>query len=76
MNVVAYAYDADIHCPGCTRTRFPGGNLDAHHEDADCPHDGEGNAVGPVFDDGDIPDAGIYCGDCCEEIIEAPNSIQ
>lgn len=71
-DVVGYAYEADIHCPGCARERFPDGNLDAHHEDLDCPKDSEGDPVTPVFADSDTPDAGEFCGTCGECIKEAP----
>lgn len=52
--VIAFTYEADIHCVGCAHARFPDG-----------PHratDAEGNDVHPVFasDEG----ADEVCGTC------------
>jgi hypothetical protein len=43
---IAYTYEADTHCPGCTAERFgtgPGGWIAEEAEDS------EGNAVGALF---------------------------
>lgn len=67
--VIAYAYDADIHCVNCTHKRFDGfmyyacGQWYMHG----AAKDSEGNPVHPVFDTEENPD-GLYCGDCRETI--------
>lgn len=75
MRVVAYTYEADVHCVACTKERFGKHKL-AHKPSA--PHDydehgidykqedGEGNLIHPVFstDETDF----THCGDCHEDI--------
>jgi hypothetical protein len=73
-DVIGYTYEADIHCPECTRERFP---------DPDNAVDDEGNDVQPIFADqfGDLieevdDDYGRTvqyaprCSDCGEELLE------
>lgn len=58
----SYAYDAALHCPDCTRERFPGitdGNADEYR-------DGEGNAPTPVYSWGDEADCPQHCDECGE----------
>lgn len=70
--IIAYTYDADVHCPACTRfdsgskrltlpIQVPMSALDEHglHESL---VDREGNPVHPVFstDETDF----THCGDC------------
>ena len=75
MRVVAYTYEADVHCIHCTRQRFGKHKL-AHKPSA--PHDydehgldykqedREGNLIHPVFDID--PNEHSHCGTCREEI--------
>ena len=62
-DVIAYAYDAAIHCPDCAAERFNG------HEDDLGIVDNEGNEVTPVFGSVEAPD-GMYCDTCLVEILE------
>ena len=57
---IGYTYEADVHCPACTRERFPTTE----------GVDSEGNEVGAIapWDEGDPSGAGTYCGDCGGEI--------
>ena len=70
MRVIAYTYEADVHCPTCAANRFAhssvsGLELDEHgiwygHTDR------EGNLIHPVFD---IDEHDFtHCGDCHEEL--------
>ena len=70
MTVIGYTFNADCYCPTCTRQAFPDGNLDAHYEDADCPIDGEGNPIHPIFSTDENPKEGVHCGHCGDEIAE------
>ena len=56
MRVIGYAYDADLHCPGCaTVANMTGENAT----------DSEGNPVGVLFDTDETGDAGPeHCGTC------------
>lgn len=75
MNVIAYTYDADYHCPACAEERFRGITHGLEPSDF---QDSEGNPPHPLFDTdewfaNDIYEgnskATLYCGDC-HEIIE------
>lgn len=74
VNIIAYAYDADYHCPDCTVDRFreQARNRDKLDEKG-VPYlarDSEGNHVHPVFDtDGEVPPATCCC-DCGAMITE------
>lgn len=61
MRIIAYAYQAAIHCPECTANKFP--DLDTNEFLTDC----EGNGVKPLLR---IEMEGIdeYCDTCLEEI--------
>lgn len=63
MHVIAYAYQADIHCPACAAAAGMDGT-------DPIPTDAEGNEVGAVFSTDEHAD-GLYCGDC-GECIEEP----
>ena len=54
--VIGYAFEGSIHCPGCTFKRFPGGEGE----------DSEGNEVGAVF--AGESDGTEYCNDCLEPL--------
>jgi len=77
MRIIAYTYEADVHCPECARERF--GTADAsftnnkgwidEHGISDASIDGEGNPIHPVFDIDEDPDGAFtHCGDCHEEL--------
>ena len=57
-DVVGYAYEADVHCLGCTEERFP--NI---YDDLRAPEtDSEGNEISPIF-----AGEGAYSDcSCCE----------
>ena len=66
MNIVGYAYEADVHCVACTRRRFhaePG-----NHGRLDHATDSEGNPVTPIFDIDENADD-EHCGDCGEKLL-------
>jgi hypothetical protein len=61
-SVVAYTYEADIHCLTCAGKRF--------EENEHCElvgTDNEGNPIHPVFNTDEFPNP-EYCGTCGEEI--------
>lgn len=75
MRIIAYTYEADVHCPACSRSRFWRHRLS--HKPA-APHDydrngidikqvdREGNPIHPVFD---IDEHDFtHCGTCREEL--------
>lgn len=70
--IIAWTYDADIHCLACARERF-GAALD-NGSDSDhpgpVPLDSESNEIHPVFASDETDPAGEYCGDCGAEISE------
>lgn len=60
---IAYTYEADTHCPGCTLERF------GFCPPSETQHDREGNPVGAVFpwDEWHEPGTGAFtlvCGTC------------
>lgn len=63
MDVVGYAYDAAMHCPSCTRKRFP----EADDEFSNV-QDSEGNDIHPVFVGEDAE--GQSCDDCGESLMD------
>lgn len=71
MRIAAYTYEADYHCPDCTRSRFP---APPHSKDVDengvdtRAKDSEGNELHPVFDIDSNTPAGTICSDCKAEI--------
>lgn len=60
--VVAYTYDADIHCVDCTLNRFPQLRSIVN----DYATDSEGNDVNVVFSSD--YEGGDHCGTCHESI--------
>lgn len=61
-DVVAWTYDADVHCPDCAGERFAG-QWDFDWTDPDAPtRDSEGNVPCPVFSSD--YEGGETCGDC------------
>lgn len=78
MKVIAYTYEADVHCPACTKARAPSLRLDHTHPYAigtqmldehgidydlvDC----EGNLIHPVFDTDEHEFTA--CSDCGEAV--------
>ena len=78
MHIIGYAFNADIHCPDCTRDAFERGQLvhgiDAKHyvDEHGLPgrlQEDNGNAVHPVFDI-DENASSEYCGDCFAKLLE------
>lgn len=58
VEILAYIYEADVHCPDCTKGRFPTVTIE------ECT-DREGNIVNPVFSsDSDFLIDHAFCGDC------------
>jgi hypothetical protein len=75
MNIIAYTYNADIHCPDCTHNdaacgllkRVPPLQLETdEHGIALDLEDSEGNPVHPVFSTDEIDLT--HCGDCHQEL--------
>ncbi|MDP2371904.1 hypothetical protein [Rhodoferax sp.] len=74
MRIIAYTYEADVHCPVCARARFAGAqelaglsndDFDEHWLRMDLI-DCEGNPIHPVFD---IDEHDFtHCGTCGEEL--------
>jgi hypothetical protein len=60
--VVGWAYEADIHCPACAMKRFGSALENPSSEDT------EGNPIHPIF--AACEEAGDYCGDCGERLLE------
>ena len=61
--IVAYTYEADIHCVNCPQQRFG----DDVHDDVNTPVDREGNPVHPVFITDEITIN--HCNACSDELI-------
>lgn len=78
MKVIAYTYEADVHCPSCAKARSQALRLDHNHPYAigtpmldecgidydlvDC----EGNLIHPVFDTDEHEFTA--CSDCGEAV--------
>jgi hypothetical protein len=62
--VVAWTYDADVHCWDCTESRFPAG-FD-WSDPSETVTDSEGNVPCPVF--ASDYEGGDVCGDCLSPI--------
>lgn len=70
--IIAWTYEADIHCPDCARKRFGDAidnGSDADH-DGPPPTDNEGNEVHPMFASDETDPQGETCGTCGAEISE------
>lgn len=76
MKIIAYTYEADVHCISCARERFkdePKAGLSNDDFDENwlsyTQEDREGNPIHPVFDiDENIDGVFDHCGDCGEEL--------
>lgn len=75
MHIIAYTFDADVHCPDCTEHAAAVGLLQRlpplvmHTDEHGLPMDlidREGNTVFPIYDimEHDF----THCGDCHEEL--------
>ena len=75
--IVAYTYEADVHCPECTRKRFAAayygqwhprdehGLPDYAERDPQAMTDREGNPVHPVFSTDEVTRTHYtHCGTC------------
>lgn len=62
MRIVAWVYDADVHCLECAMKRF-GENIERLNP---LPYDREGNHISPVFETDEIELSA--CGTCNDEI--------
>ena len=74
MRIIAYTYEAAMHCPKCTLRQFTIGRLALAHPCANDEHgvpydllDREGNEVRPVFITDEIEPYDA-CDDCGEAI--------
>ncbi|MDR0779312.1 MAG: hypothetical protein LBF16_01260 [Pseudomonadales bacterium] len=76
-HVIAYTYEADVHCPDCTSDRFgPNSAYDRLHLPGDfdehaVPYDAtdrEGNPIHPVFSTDEMLDGPYSCGTCRERL--------
>lgn len=63
MKIIAWTFEADIHCPECALKRF-GPAL--HNVDT---KDSDGNPLHPVFSTYEL-EPGTCCGDCLEVICD------
>lgn len=73
MKIIAYTFEADVHCPACTHERFPADSfteyLPDEHDVGTQAIDREGNPIHPVFDIDEDPDGSFtHCGDCHEAL--------
>jgi len=72
LDPIAYTYDADYHCPDCTRARF--GTDENHPWPPETAQDSEGNPLGAVapwdewYDFGYIAVQVLSCSDCGREL--------
>lgn len=71
--VIAYAFDADIHCPACTRAAHDDGRLTLAGRPLidrnglpESLKDREGNWVSALFSTDELP--AIRCASCAKEI--------
>lgn len=67
FDIIGWAYDAALHCDGCTRARFGSRAVD---DDRNPPTDSEGNEIHPLFAGDEHDPAGESCDDCGGEIVE------
>ena len=81
MRIIAYTYEADVHCVHCTQMRDRGNNFfhrqyrDGAQQDEhgimDDVKDREGNPIHPIFSSDETPEGGLHCGECHATIREA-----
>ena len=70
MTIIAYSYEADIHCVECAKKRFVVESDLVTRDEHGLPvnvHDREGNHVHPIFSTDEQLDA-PFCGDCHAKI--------
>ena len=69
-SIIAYAYEADLHCPRCTKRRFPdpGADPDEHGVAQDAT-DREGNVISAVFTTDEVLQD-LHCSQCGDIIAE------
>jgi len=60
--VIAYVYEASLHCPKCAEKRFGRALQNPETRDA------EGNPLGAVFAWNTLPEELAYCDDCMEPL--------
>lgn len=65
MRLVAYTYEADIHCPNCAYDRF-GDSL--YNVTPPFPTDREGNDIHAVYAGDEILLDHSTCGDCFDKL--------
>jgi hypothetical protein len=76
MQIIAYKYEADLHCIRHTMERFP--ELERPPSMLWIPtYDNEGNEVVPVFDTDELAEGyrtaiGTTCPECLHENINSP----
>ena len=70
MRIIAYTYEADVHCIDCTENTF-GEKFTKMRGLSDyfLPDDREGNRVHPLFDCDEIQY--LACGDCHEVLVDS-----
>ena len=68
MNIIAFTYDADIHCIDCTVKDF---KEIMRSDREDFYKDSEGNSIHPVFSYDECVEQDWSCGDCRVLIKEA-----
>lgn len=85
MKIIAYTYEADVHCVECARKAFAVGKLcqelerravkSGHERTLDENHilygteDCEGNRIHPIFSTDEQLEP-LYCGTCRKQILE------
>lgn len=82
--IIAYAFNASLYCPCCTREALAGGNLE-HTGNLECKIDEHnlpmdlvdrhGDPVSPMFSTDEVPDNGVECHHC-ELVIEPPPMVE
>lgn len=78
MRIIGYTYEADVHCPACSKRRFGAfkgivysrqlnaGNCDVNGISYSA-RDSEGNPIHPVFGISEDAQHLTHCGDCRQE---------
>ena len=69
MRVIAYTYDADVHCVSCAKERFKTGGCTSSTDDNAIPHnalDSDGYEIDIVF--GTDEREFTHCGSCGDEL--------
>lgn len=66
IEIIGFAYEADLHCVDCAMDRF-GSDITVDIANG-WPKDNDGNGIHPIFYREEHDPAGEYCGDCKAEI--------